>query len=209
MKVKEFWNDSVTKKSFEKLLEISKKYDVTVIGGWAAYLWTGMHKSKDIDLILDYNTLLAIRAEYTVEKNERLRKYEIKGEDFDIDLYLPSYSTLPLPVETILKNTRVINGIKVPIPEILIILKQSAEINRRGSIKGRKDIIDIATLLIHTEFDIKKYRIFLRKAKIEYFEKELLNEINSIGVEELAYIGLDVNEFAKWKRRFLKNLNKI
>jgi len=118
MKVKEFWNDSVTKKSFEKLLEISKKYDVTVIGGWAAYLWTGMHKSKDIDLILDYNTLLAIRSEYAVEKNERLRNYEIKGEDFDIDLYLPSYSALPLPVETILKNTRVINGIKVPIPEI-------------------------------------------------------------------------------------------
>jgi len=206
MKAKEFWSDSITKRSFEKLLEISKKYDVTVIGGWAAYLWTGMHKSKDIDLIVDYDMLLAIRSEYTVEKNERLRKYEIKGEDFDIDLYLPSYSALPLPIETILKNTRVVNGIKVPAPEILIILKQSAEINRRGSIKGRKDIIDIITLLVHTEFDIRKYRHFLKKAKIEYFEKELLNEINSLGVEDLAYIGLDLNEFAKWKRRFFEKL---
>jgi len=206
MRAKEFWNESVTKKSFEKLLELNRKYRIILIGGWAVYLWTGMHKSKDIDVVVDYDTLLAIRAEYAVEKNERLRKYEIKGEEFDIDLYLPSYSRLALPVETIIKESRMVNGFNVPVPEVLLILKQGAEIERRGSIKGRKDLIDIATLLIHSDFDVKKYRALLKDGKIEHFEEELLNEINEITPKDLAYLGIDLNEFAKWKRGFLKKL---
>ena len=44
---KEFWSEVVTRASWEKMQELSKNYDFIVIGGWSAYLWTKMHKSKD------------------------------------------------------------------------------------------------------------------------------------------------------------------
>ncbi|MEM4335407.1 MAG: hypothetical protein QXL47_04730 [Candidatus Anstonellales archaeon] len=204
MKPKEFWSEMVTRKSFEKLLELTKDYPVVVIGGWAVYLWTKIHKSKDIALVVDYDTLLAMRGRYSVEKNERLKKYEIKMEGFDVDLYLPSYSKLAVPVEVILENVSSVEGIKVPSPEVLLILKQCAEIERRGSIKGKKDLIDIATLLMNCEFDVKKYRSILKKQKIEYFEDELFREINSLTDRDMVYLGVNLKEFTKWKRNFFE-----
>lgn len=204
--IEEFWSETVTRKSFEKLTELSKKYKGTVIGGWGIYIWTGAHKSKDIDLIIDYDILLRMRSEYRVEKNEKLRKYEIKMGEFDVDLYLPHYSKLIIPVEKIKKHVQQLKGMRVPSPEVLLILKQGAEIDRRGSMKGRKDLIDILTILIHSPFDVKKYRSLLRKEKLEYLEKELRDEVKIFDEKDLKYLGLNLKEFAAWKKKFLKML---
>ncbi|MEK6868552.1 MAG: hypothetical protein AABX98_07040 [Nanoarchaeota archaeon] len=49
----EFWNSLLTEKSWKILQDLKKeKFRFIVIGGWAAYLWTQQHKSKDIDIIL-------------------------------------------------------------------------------------------------------------------------------------------------------------
>ena len=53
----EFWNDIVTDISWKTLIELTKKYNVLVIGGWAVYLHTGSIKSKDIDILVDFETL--------------------------------------------------------------------------------------------------------------------------------------------------------
>jgi len=67
-----------------------EKFRFIVIGGWAIYLWTGQHKSKDVDIIIpDFKELESLNKRYILKKNDRLKKYEIKIEEIDIDIYLP------------------------------------------------------------------------------------------------------------------------
>ncbi len=206
MEVKEFWHDVVTKKSWEFLLKFSKKHKFILIGGWAAYLWTKTHKSKDIDIIVDYETLYSLKNEFNIIKNERLKKYEIKEGEFDIDIYLPYYSKLTVPIEIIKEYSVVVQSIKVPTPEILILLKQGAELERRGTPKGKKDVIDILTILIHTDFSLSIYKKIVKKLNLNKFTKELFNTIKGFNIKELFYIGINANEYAKWKKNFLKEL---
>ena len=206
MKARGFWPEIITKKSWEKLVSLSKEYDFTVIGGWAAYLWTGVHKSKDIDLVIDYDTLNILRKKLPLEKNERLKKYEIKMGEFDVDLYLPGYSKLSFPVEHLNGYVQNVQGLKVPSPEVLVLLKQGAEIERRGSIKGKKDLIDILTLLIHSGFSIREYIEAVSKYSLEGFDDALEKEVLLFNPKDAEYLGMNLNEFAKWKRKFLKEL---
>ncbi len=62
-------------------------------------------------------------------------------------LYVKYYSEFPLLTREIDKTIQV-EGDRIPKPEILLILKQQAEISRKHSIKGQKDRIDILSLLI-------------------------------------------------------------
>src|SRR3989338_10282386 len=99
----EFWNSLLTEKSWRIMQELKKEgFKFIVIGGWAAYLWTKQHKSKDIDIILpDWKNLETIKQKYELSKNDNLKKYEIKLDEFDIDIYIPYYSKLTLPIEDI------------------------------------------------------------------------------------------------------------
>jgi hypothetical protein len=206
----EFWSELLTKASWEKLIELSKEIDLTVIGGWAAYLWTGLHKSKDIDILVDYDTLIKLQKEYKLEKNDRLKKYEIKFDKFDIDIYLPGYSKLAIPVEDIIKKyPTMVRGIATIIPEILLILKQGAEIERRNTIKGKKDSIDILTLLIHAPIDLKEYKEILSKYKKENYIEELANVIKNFDDRDLQYLGIDFMKFKRWKKDILEKLKRI
>ena len=100
----EFYHNLITDKSFKILQDLRKKFDFILIGGWAVFLYTKSLKSKDIDIILDYDELEKIRKEFNLFKNERLKKYEIKIDEVDVDIYLPFFSKLGMPVEEI-KNT--------------------------------------------------------------------------------------------------------
>ncbi len=206
----EFWNELITKASWEKLQQLTKEIDFVLIGGWAAYLWTKKHKSKDIDILVDYETLAELQRNYRVEKNDRLRKYEIKLEKFDMDIYLPHYSKLTIaPEDLIAECTTKIEGMKTISGEALLVLKQGAEIDRRNSTKGKKDVIDIITLLIYAPIDLKKYEEILKKYKLERFVDELTHTIKNFDEKEIAHLYLDFNEFSKWKKRILEELKKI
>lgn len=204
--MKEFWSELLTRASWEKLKEISREFDFVLIGGWAAYLWTKAHKSKDIDIVVDYETLEKISRQYALVKNERLKKYEVKLSDFDIDIYLPYFSDLGLPVEDLKKYAVTIEGVKTVKAEVLVILKQIVEIKRRGSLKGRKDLIDILTLLVHAPFDIKEYRMLLKQYRTEHLEAELKKEVKLFSERDLDYIGMNQRSFSKWKKEFLNKL---
>ncbi|MDO8537963.1 MAG: hypothetical protein Q7S21_03705 [archaeon] len=209
MKAKEFWHESVTEQSWEKLQEFSKEFDFIVIGGWGVWLWTKQHKSKDIDVIVDFEVLQLLREKYSMEKNDRLKKYEIKLEGFDVDIYVPFYSKLVLPIEDLIKERVKIEGISTINCESLLILKQGAEIERRQSIKGQKDLIDIWTLLAFAPIDFKKYFQILGKYKKFEFGKELLDEIRSFNPNDSEkYLGVKFNEFIKLKKQILEKIKK-
>jgi len=205
----EFWNEMVTGKSWEKLQELAKEFDIVVIGGWAVYLWTKQHKSKDIDIIVDLSTLRQLKSRFQVEKNERLRKYEVKFEQFDADIYAAHYSQLELPVEELLAAyTTHVEGIKTITPETLLVLKQGAEKNRHASIKGKKDAIDIISLLLYA-VDLGEYANILKK----HNKLQLLNELQRVLAEfnpkDCSYVGKNFKEFSDWKKKTLKEMRKI
>ncbi|MBU1204661.1 MAG: hypothetical protein KKE93_02015 [Nanoarchaeota archaeon] len=205
----EFWPELLTKASWERLISLKKEFDFILIGGWAAYLHTGLHKSKDIDIIVDYNTLKKLKQEYDLVKNNRLKKYEIKSGKFDIDIYVPYFSDLAIPLEDLNTQTVMIKGINTLRAEPLLILKQGAEIDRRNSIKGEKDAIDIITIMLHSDINWKTYMKLLKKYKKEKFRNELIFVINNFSDKNIHYLGIDFNKFKKWKKKVIGLLKRL
>jgi len=205
----EFWNELLTKASWEKLQDLSKEFEFILIGGWAIYLWTGKHKSKDIDIIIDYNILSKLYEEYHLVKNDRLKKYEIKFDEFDIDIYLPYYSKLAIPIEELKKHSIKIQGITTLQPDSLLILKQAAEIERRNSIKGQKDSIDILTILIYSGIDLNKYNRLLGEYDLKHYVNELIYVIKSYNIKNLNYLDMNLKKFADWKKKYVERLKAL
>ena len=204
----EFWSSLLTEKSWNLLKELSKKdFQFILIGGWAAYLWTKLHKSKDIDIIVpDFKDLEYLRKNYDLRKNDSLKKYEIKFEEIDVDIYVPYYSKLALPVEEIKSHITKIENMQVVSPEVLLILKQGAELERKDSVKGSKDRIDIIALLIFSEIDFKKYHSLLAKHNLKHYFDRLFIIINNF--DGIKYLDLNPREFKLKKRELLRKLGK-
>ena len=172
----EYWHALITEKSWEILQKLKGKFDFVLIGGWATYLWAKSQKSKDIDVIIDFTNLEKLKKEYLLRKNDNLKKYEIKIEEIDIDIYLPFYSKLTIPIEDIPKEEITkIEGFSVVSKEILLILKQGAEEDRALSEKGEKDRIDILSLVFFCDIDYKKYFRLLKKYQKENYYQKLIN----------------------------------
>ncbi|MEW6295054.1 MAG: hypothetical protein AB1467_02020 [Candidatus Diapherotrites archaeon] len=200
----DYWNSLLTEKSWLVLQELKDKFDFLLIGGWAVFLWVNAHKSKDIDLVVEIEELQKIKGLYELKKNDRLRKYEFFVEEIDVDVYLPFYSKLALPVEELKKFTAKIQGFKVVRPEILLILKQGAEIERMHSEKGLKDRIDLMDLMLSGQIDFKKYSELLEKYSLVEYKKRLIEIVN--GFRELNYLNLNVREFKKKKLELLEKI---
>ena len=201
--MEEFWDELLTAESWRKLRELSKKYAFIVIGGWAVFLWAKAQKSKDLDIMVDFKTLEALRQDYEMTKNERLKKYEIKFEKFDIDVYVKYWSKLAIPPNEL--ETTKIDGIATVSAENLLVLKQSAEIDRRGTSKGKKDAIDILQLLLSKSVDLAKYRRTLETYDLDY-EKELEVVIKNFDDRDLKYLNMNFKEFKDWRKEFLSSL---
>ncbi len=199
-----YYHDLITEKSWNTLQDLKRKYKFILIGGWAVYLYTRSLKSRDIDFICDYKTLEKLKINYELIKNDRLKKYEIHAGEFDIDIYVPFFSLLGIPIEDLLKTARQIEGFSVLEPEALLILKQKAWHDRAHSIKGEKDKIDIIALL-QAGTDYKKYNSLLQKYKLSDCAVELKNLLSH--TRSVPELGLKEHSFAKLKNKILKELN--
>ena len=197
----EFWNSLLTEKSWNILQEIKGKFDFILIGGWASYLWTKTHKSKDIDIIIDLKTLYKIKNEYKLIKNDRLKKYEIKTGEFDIDVYLNHYSELGVGISEIEKYTAGKQGFRVPGLEILFLLKLFAWLSRRGSVKGKKDELDIFSLAFLPEFDWLKYGKLVEDLKFEKYGQSFLQLLTK--TRAIAELGINEQKMAKTRKNIL------
>ena len=191
----EFWNELVTGKSWEVLLKLRREpVPFTLIGGWAAYLWTRMQKSKDIDIVLeDHAGLEYLKQHFTLKKNDSLRKYEIIVDGIDVDIYVPYFSRLTLPAEDIRGYSTIVENIRVARPEALLVLKQGAEMDRGDSVKGRKDRLDIMALVLRTEMDWQLYRELLERYSLAGHLQRLRGIVGSF--EDIRYLGLNPREF--------------
>jgi len=197
----EFYHDLITKKSFKILQDLKKKFDFILIGGWAVFLYSKGLKSKDIDIVIDYDELAKIKGEFDLFKNERLRKYEIKIEEIDIDIYLPHFSNLGIPVEEIKNYAQSREGFLAPWPELLLVLKVYAFQERKGTVKGQKDLIDIFSLINGGEIDWKRYKKLIEKYSLSEVNEGFKKLISStVAVPELNILN---HQMARLKKKIL------
>ncbi len=211
----DYWHKNIVDKSFEVLNQLKKHIDFIVIGGWASYLYTKAQKSKDIDIIVDYNNLFVLKSLYptSFKKNPNLREYEIHLDMFDIDIYVPKFSDLIVPLEDILNDYNMISGFKVPKIDDLILLKVRAYANRKDSIKGYKDKIDIVSLLFSDSFNadsFKKRTIEVSKHNPKLNPSSLYLTLHdiliSLGDKDFALLPIARNKCIKLKKELIKKL---
>jgi hypothetical protein len=207
--VKQYYQDYFTDKSWQMAVDLNRKIKFILIGGWAVYLYTKALKSKDIDMIADYETLDKLRLdklkpEYGIVKNERLHKYETVRENIHIDIYLPFYSHLAIPVEDLLKHSYKSAGFTLLQKEFLLVTKQRAYSNRKGTVKGKKDLIDIIALSKLPDFDFNLYKRISGEYKIGRYLKDLKNIYSE--TEEVKELNLNPHFFSKLKKEILGKL---
>ncbi len=196
-----FYHNLITTKSWQALLDLKKKYQFILIGGWAVFLYTKALKSKDIDLVMEFSELDRLGAEFSVNKNERLKKYEARREEIEIDIYVPFYSNPGIPAEEISALVTSIEGFQVPKKEALALLKQKALLERENSFKGRKDLADLLALFKLPDFDWQEYKNLTRRFQLENQVKSIISIIKrTVKMEEF---GLNVYQMAKFKREIL------
>ncbi|MFH1840987.1 MAG: hypothetical protein ABH807_02425 [Candidatus Shapirobacteria bacterium] len=196
-----FYHDLITQKSFAELKQLQKTADFILIGGWAVYFYTHQLKSKDIDIILNYDQLSKLAAHYALTKNERLQKYEARKDEVQIDLYLPHYSDLGIPVEELLKHTAGIEGFVLLQANYLATLKIHTFNQRRLNPKGRKDFLDLVSLLASPWPEIKQIKTILAQYKIDH--KLFLAALKT--TTQIPELNLNPHQLSRLKNQFLKS----
>lgn len=186
----EFWNDQTIDRSWKVLNQLVSTYRFILIGGWACYLYTKMIKSMDIDIIIDYEMLYYMKSTLSLKKNEILKRYEAIVDGISIDIYVPFYSELALPLEYIQKNTLKTEGLIIPKPEILVILKQQAEMERKNSVKGQKDRVDILNIIMKSDINFKTYFAIIKEYNLINYESRLETIIRT-AKNEFSYLGIE------------------
>jgi len=196
-----FYHDLVTSQSWEALQAWRKRYEFMLIGGWAVWLYTRGLKSKDIDVVMEYDVLAQVKEELEVVKNDRLKKYEAREGPVDIDIYVPFYSHPGLPAEELGQFRVSLGGFGTVQPEVLAILKQAAWLARQGTVKGRKDMIDWLSLVTTEAFDGEEYQRLMKQYKLQSVGKqvgELVGEATFV-----PELGWSEHVVAKLKKRIL------
>lgn len=202
----QFWHNLITDKSLEFLQQLRRKFKFVLIGGWAVYFYTHSLKSKDIDIIVDFEELGRLRESFDLIKNERLSKYEIRAGGFDVDIYVPHWSELGLPPDFVITKAVSVEGFRIPPKEILLTLKLFVYTQRRASLKGKKDMIDIISLLFKDNISLSYFLQILK----EYNLPNLKNELGDIlkNTSEVKELGLNQKHFSDFKKPILAELKK-
>ena len=189
-----YYHDLVTEQSWGELARLQKRIPFVLIGGLAAYLYTKTLKSKDIDIAIDYPALSVLKSVYDVHKKDRLRKYEAVKGPVAIDIYLPHYSDLGIPVEKIMKQYQRIDGFSVVNPDLLFALKMITLSERGRTPKGMKDFLDLLALARH---GIRPAVALPAAATLKMFLDE---------TTRAPELGLTTHQYAKLKKALLGTL---
>jgi hypothetical protein len=106
---------------------------------------SGTHDGDFCISLSDYADLRDIEV---VSPNRRLNKSQIIKNKIEFDVYVENQHGLPVAFRDMLSQAEIISGIKVACPEHILILKQAALIDRKDSLKGKKDLQDMFKMLV-------------------------------------------------------------
>lgn len=194
-----FYHDLITEESWRELQHLQKQIQFVLIGGWATYLYTKALKSKDIDIIIAYDQLPLLEKNYTLTKNDRLKKYEARKGPVEIDVYLPFFSNLGLPVEDVIKKTKQHEGFTIIAPEWLLALKIYTLSQRGRTPKGKKDFLDIISLFQLPDISSETVQVLLADYQLERAWTNFLAHLQEH--QELQELGFNAHQFSKIKKK--------
>jgi len=97
----------------------------------------------------------------------------------------------------------------MPKPEVLLILKLDAFIDRQNSIKGRKDATDITGLVFFADCDFKFFKELTTKYELYDYPRILLSIIENFDRSLIKYLNLNENEFAKLRKKYIEEIRMI
>ena len=199
-----YYHDIITEQSWQELKKLSQRVDIVLIGGWAVYLYARAMKSKDIDIIIDFDQLPILEKYYEMNKNDRLKKYEAVKGPVQIDIYLPHYSKLGIPVEKLEKQVQEVDGFRVLDIDYLLALKIYTLSKRGRSVKGIKDFIDVMALARSKSVNLAEVKLIIGKFEL----KESIQFLMTMLTERQSIPEMDINhhDYARLKREMVKLL---
>jgi len=197
-----YYHDLITEKSWRELQKLKKSLDFILIGGWAVYLYTKNLKSKDIDIIVDYDQLSTLNKIYQLSKNERLKKYEARKREITIDIYLPYYSKIGIPVEELTKHTINLEGFTTLEIEYLFALKLFVFSQRKNTLKGRKDLADLISLFSCSAKNLNLLRKLIKKYSLQTALQDFIIALTQTW--DFPELSLNRHHFALFKKRARK-----
>lgn len=212
------WPEDVMLRSLELLNRLRTiAIPFVVIGGWAVYLFTHYHMSRDLDLVMEQRDLWKLRSfvisQGGTQKAPGLSKYGYKLGQVDMDIYTEEKGDIiPSPGE-ILSGKRFVevDRYRVVEPEILLLLKVGAAMDRGGGLKGLKDRCDVVSLLNSGRIDLDKFAAESRThAQTDAVSKVLT--IVEMADEELEYVlGKRPTPQERWrfKREMVRSLRRL
>ena len=207
------WRDEVIERSWRVLGELKGFADFVLIGGWGVYLWTRKLKSRDIDVYIDQENFYKLQSDltlrgYALKRNVRLMRFEAVIGDVEVDIYTPFMSKLVIPCSDVFdrKLYSMIEGFKVAVPEVLLLLKAQAAKDRWHAEKGLKDRVDIISLLKFA--DVK--RDVLDQVLKEYDTRHELRDAVKRAISEsrieYRFLGLAYEKDGVQLKKYYENL---
>jgi hypothetical protein len=207
------WRDEVVERSWRVLGELKGFADFVLIGGWGVYLWTRKLKSRDVDVYIDQENFYRLQSEltqrgYGLKRNVRLMKFEALIGDVEVDIYTPFVSRLVIPSLDVFDRElySVIEGFKVAIPEVLLLLKAQAARDRWHAERGLKDRIDIISLLKFADVKQNVLEQMLMKYDTQHKLRDAIKRAISESRIEYRFLGLAYEKDGVQLKKSYENL---
>jgi hypothetical protein len=205
--------DEVLERSWRVLGELKGFADFVLIGGWAVYLWTRKLKSRDIDVYIDQENFYKLQSDltlrgYALKRNVRLMKFEALIDDVEVDIYTPFMSKLVIPCSDVFdrKLYSMIEGFKVAVPEVLLLLKAQAAKDRWHAEKGLKDRVDIISLLKFADVKRDVLDQLLREYDTQHKLRDAVKRAISESRIEYRFLGLAYEKDGVQLKKIYENL---
>jgi hypothetical protein len=187
--------------------------DFVLIGGWGVYLWTRSLKSRDIDIYIDQENFYRLQFElmergFVLKRNVRLMKFEALIDGVEVDIYTPFVSRLVVPCLDVFDRGlySVIEGFKVAVPEVLLLLKAQAAQDRWHAEKGLKDRVDIISLLEFADVKPDVLEQMLEKYDTKHALRDVIKRAISESRVEYKLLGLAYEKDGVQLKRSFENL---
>ena len=112
--------------------------------------------------------------------------------DVEVDIYTPFVSKLVIPCLDVFdrKLYSVIEGFKVTIPEVLLLLKAKAAQDRWHAEKGLKDRVDIISLLKYADVKPDVLKQMLTQYDMQHMLRDAIKRAISESRIEYRFLGL-------------------
>jgi len=207
------WRDEVVERSWRVLGELKGFADFVLIGGWGVYLWTRKLKSRDVDVYIDQKNFYKLQSDltlrgYALKRNVRLMRFEALISDVEVDIYTPFMSKLAVPCSDVFERRlySMIEGFKVAVPEVLLLLKAQAAKDRWHAEKGLKDRVDIISLLKFADVKRDVLDQLLREYDTQHKLRDAVKRAISESRIEYRFLGLAYEKDGVQLKRIYENL---